>query len=828
MSEELEKFLVSVEKPLLFASKDNFSNIDRVTNLGEAVRDLCTKALAAGLAPRARDLATSLRDSFSDFEKVSSAAKKKKISDAIATARALRGSSKRAPASRAPSSGLDGRKKTKLRDETISRSNVAYVKGVGPKVASLLAKRSVLTVEDLLFYSPRKYDDRRNITPISEILPDESYTVRGKVVSLAEIKKGRTRFFQVAIRDESRSLSLTWFNYKAFYLRGFFRKGMEFIVHGKVSLAPGGRRLQIIHPLPQDIEMVENDADVENSLQFGRIVPVYPLTEGLSQKKMREAVRNALDAYAGEFDGLIPADVRGKRGLINLSEALEEVHFPADESMPVDFDDAGQVGSSMAHRTVIFFEFFILQLGLFLRKRKVERSEGISFSARCDLAEELVRSLPFDLTGAQQRAVAEIASDMVSAHPMNRLLQGDVGSGKTLVAFLSMLRAVESGYQAAFMVPTEILAEQHFRNMNRMAAGMDVEIRLLKSDLSAARKSGVHKDIRTGNADIVVGTHALISDDVDFKALGFVVIDEQHRFGVLQRARLVSKGAAPDMLVMTATPIPRTLAITVYGDLEISVIDELPPSRKEIKTLILPDTAKNRTYLYDSVKRELELGRQAYFVYPFIEQSENPDFSRVRHVTGMMEELLEKFREFRVKFLHGRMKTEQREEVMTDFAEGLCDILVSTTVIEVGVDVPNANVIVIENAERFGLSQLHQMRGRVGRGEHESFCFITHSFAAGEESKRRLQIMGETTDGFRISESDLAQRGPGEFMGTRQSGVPGFSFANLVRDSLVLDAAREAALELAGEKNDVLREHERLFKLVSAKWADMLELDTSS
>ena len=823
MSEELERFLVSVEKPLFFASKDNFSNIDRVANLGEAVRDLCAKALAAGLVPKAGVLATSLRDSFSDFEKASSAVKRKKISEALSAVRALRGSSKRAPAS---SPGPE-EKETRPRGEGGACSSVAYVKGVGPKVASVLAKRSVRTVEDLLFYSPRKYDDRRNISPISEILPGGSYTVRGEVASLAEIKKGRGRFFQVTIRDGTQRLALTWFNYKARYLRAVFRKGAEFIIHGKVSLAPGGRRLQMIHPLPQDVEMVENDEDVENSLQFGRIVPVYPLTEGLTQKKLRETVRNALDAHAGEFDGLIPSETAKRHGLMNLPEALREVHFPEDGSPPVDFDDADQVGSSAAHRTVIFFEFFLLQLGLSLRKRKVEQSRGISFRPRCRLAEQLARSLPFGLTRAQERAVADIAGDMVSARPMNRLLQGDVGSGKTLVAFLSMLRAAESGYQAAFMVPTEILAEQHFRNMKRMAAGMDVKIRLLKSDLSAARKAEVYEDIRTGTADVVVGTHALISEAVDFRALGFVVIDEQHRFGVLQRARLVRKGEVPDVLVMTATPIPRTLAITVYGDLEISVIDELPPSRKEIKTLVLPDTTTNRTYLYDSVRRELSLGRQVYFVYPFIERSENPDFSRVRHVTGMMEEIVEEFGEFRVEFLHGRMKTERREEVMTGFAEGRYDILVSTTVIEVGVDVPNANVIVIENAERFGLSQLHQMRGRVGRGEHESFCFITHSYAAGEESIRRLQIMGETTDGFRISETDLAHRGPGEFMGTRQSGVPGFSFANLVRDSLILDDAREAVLELAaGEKG--VRGHEKLLRLVSAKWADMLELDTSS
>ena len=410
---------------------------------------------------------------------------------------------------------------------------------------------------------------------------------------------------------------------------------------------------------------------------------------------------------------------------------------------------------------------------------------------------------------------------------MNRLLQGDVGSGKTLVALASMLRAVESGYQAALMVPTEILAEQHFRNMRQMTENIGITVVLLKSALSKVDKSRVHEEIKTGQADIVVGTHALISESVDFKALGFVVIDEQHRFGVVQRAELVRKATVPDVLVMTATPIPRTLAITVYGDLEISVIDELPASRKRVETFVLRDTQKNRTWFYNRVRKRLEEGCQAYFVYPFIEESENQDFKRVRHVTKMVEELREEFSEFRVSLLHGRMKSDERDAVMDDFLAKRCDVLVSTTVIEVGVDVPNATVIVIENAERFGLSQLHQMRGRVGRGEHESACYILYSFMSGEESGERLEIMSETSDGFRISEFDLANRGPGEFMGTKQSGVPGFSFANLIRDSALLNESRDSARELMAEEENI-KKYEKLFKHVREKWGDMLELDTNS
>ena len=651
--------------------------------------------------------------------------------------------------------------------------------------------------------------------------------MRGRVVSLGEIRNRKRSFFRVTLSDGTQKLGLLWFNYNPRYLRGVFRQGMHFIVHGKVSVASGKRSLQMVHPLPQDIEVIENEEDIGNPLQFGRIVPVYPLTEGLTQKKLREIVRNALDSHVRNFEGLIPREIREKYDLVELPEALEQVHFPPGDVPPLDFDDSGAVAGSSAHRTVIFFEFFVLQLGLLLKKRNVEQSRGISFDSDCPLGRKLLDSLPFALTGAQEKAISEIAADMVSPNPMNRLLQGDVGSGKTLVALVSMLRAVESGYQAAIMVPTEILAEQHFRNMIRMTAEMGIKTVLLKSGLSKTEKLRVHEEISTGDADIVVGTHALISEAVDFKALGFVVIDEQHRFGVLQRAGLVRKATAPDVLVMTATPIPRSLAITVYGDLELSVIDELPPSRKRIKTFVLSDTKKNRAWFYGQIRKELGEGRQAYFVYPFIEESQNEDFRRIKHVTGMVEELRGEFPEFRVSSIHGRIKSDERDAIMDDFLARRCDILVSTTLIEVGVDVPNATVIVIENAERFGLSQLHQMRGRVGRGEDESTCYVVYSFMSGEDSGERLRIMGETSDGFRISESDLANRGPGEFMGTKQSGVPGFSFANLVRDSALLSESRDSARELIGEERN-LRRYEKLLRHVRAKWGSMLELDTSS
>ena len=825
MRGELEKSLSRLKTPLDFASKNNFSNLDRMPDLEGNVRNLCTKVLTSPPPAEIKTLITTLRDSFSDFERLENSEKIKRISSALSLVSKAISIARKGEREDTP-------KKTSVSEENLipdgnSSVSVTYLKGVGSRVAGFLERKSIRTVSDLLFYSPRKYDDRRKIVRISEAVPEESCTLRGTVASVGDIRNRRRSFFQVVLSDEAQRLRLTWFNYNASYLRGIFKKGRNLIVHGKVSVAPDGRTLQMIHPLAQDIEVIETEEDIGNPLQFGRIVPVYPLTEGLTQKKLREIVTSALDAYAQSFEGLIPKDIQEKHDLMDLPEALKHVHFPPDDVLPVDFDDPRSVAGSRAHRTVIFFEFFVLQLGLFSKKRKVDESQGISFNSGSSLSEKLLRSLPFSLTPSQEKAISEIATDMVSSYPMNRLLQGDVGSGKTLVALVSMFRAVESGYQAALMVPTEILAEQHFRNIRQMAENIGVTVVLLKSALSRADKSRVHEEIKSGQADIVVGTHALISEAVDFKALGFVVIDEQHRFGVIQRAKLVRKAEVPDVLVMTATPIPRTLAITVYGDLEISVIDELPPSRKKIETFVLRDTQKNRTWFYDRIRKKLEEGRQAYFVYPFIEESENQDFKRVRHVTRMVEELREEFSEFHVSLLHGRMKSDERDAVMDDFLAKRCDVLVSTTVIEVGVDVPNATVIVIENAERFGLSQLHQMRGRVGRGEHESTCYIVYSFMSGEESGERLKIMGETSDGFRISEFDLANRGPGEFMGTKQSGVPGFSFANLIRDSAILNESRDSARELVGEEENIV-EYEKLFKHVREKWGDMLELDTSS
>ncbi len=826
MRADLEEILETLRKPLAYASRNDFATLGKMSAFEQSIKQICTRTLNSDLPEKTRIKIENIRKSFSGFDGFSSAEKKKRISSALRAVNRIKSAEPRPLRKKASPKPVASQKKYGFSDHPCSVP-VTAVAGATARIAGFLEKRYIRTVSDLIFYRPRKYDDRRNIKTISEAMEGESCTLRGRVTSVGEIRNRKRSFFRVVISDGTGRLFLTWFNYNARYLRGIFKKELYFIVHGKISIAPRTYAIQIIHPLPQDIEVIENDRDTGSPLQFGRIVPVYPLTEGLTQKKLREIVKGALDVCGRSFADLIPVEVEKKHGLMPLYDALVQVHFPDADSPLVDFEDLPSVLGSKPHRTVIFFEFFLLQLGLVSRKRKVGSSRGISFNRECIYAEKLIRSLPFSLSRAQKKAVSEIAADMISPHPMNRLLQGDVGSGKTLVALISMLRAVESGYQTAIMVPTEILAEQHFRNLNRMLRSLGIKTDLLKSGLSSREKMRVYDNIRTGRSGIVVGTHALISEGVEFKSLGLVVIDEQHRFGVLQRARLVQKAEIPDVLVMTATPIPRTLAITVYGDLDISLIDELPASRKRVGTLVLGDTRKHRKWLYEEVRKKLAEGRQAYFVYPFIEESENEDFSRIRDVTRMVEELREEFSEFTVSYLHGKMSGEQRDAVMGDFVSGRCDVLASTTVIEVGVDVHNASVMVIESAERFGLSQLHQMRGRVGRGEHESVCYIVYSPRAGEESAERLRIMGETSDGFRISEYDLASRGPGEFMGTKQSGSAGFGFANPIRDAELLEAARESAREFIRAK-DGLVGHEKLLAHVKAKWRDMLSLDTSS
>ena len=552
-------------------------------------------------------------------------------------------------------------------------------------------------------------------------------------------------------------------------------------------------------------------------LNFKRIVPIYSETEGLHQRTLRKLIKNILDGYRHDLLSPIPLDIVKRQALIDFPEAFQRVHFPPEgESIEVL---NGQRADG--HRRIIFDEFFFLELGLALKRRGMTVEPGIPFQTRGILVERLLNHLSFQLTRAQSKVWAEIREDLGRPRPMNRLIQGDVGCGKTIVALLATLHVVEGGYQVAMMAPTEVLAEQHYFNLHRWVEPLGVHAALLTSNIKGSERQDLHDRIRSGEIHLVIGTHAVIQEGVEFHRLGLAVIDEQHKFGVVQRGLLKKKGENPDVLVMTATPIPRTLAMTVYGDLDISVIDELPPGRMPVETKVFPEPARERVYriLAEEVKR----GRQAFIVYPLVEESEKLDLK----AACRMAEHLKKdvFPEFQIGLLHGRMRSDEKEAIMMEFKEGQIQILVATTVIEVGIDVPNASVMVVEHAERFGLSQLHQLRGRIGRGRHASKCILLAQYRSSEEARQRLRVMERTSDGFRIAEEDLALRGPGEFFGVRQSGLPDFRVAHLIRDTPVLVEARREAFRLIQEDPELAQpSHSILREMLRRRWKGRLEL----
>jgi ATP-dependent DNA helicase RecG len=595
------------------------------------------------------------------------------------------------------------------------------------------------------------------------------------------------------------------------YLTSTFKKGTRVIFTGNVTPNYAGKSM--IHP---DYEILDEE-DEENLLNFKRIVPVYSETEGLHQKYIRKIMNQALEQYSRYVASPIPADICRKRNLLNIHEALLSVHFPASNES-IDEYNAMQTA---AHRRLIYDEFFFFQLGMAIKKSGRILEQGISFKMQGNLLDKFLSSLSFTLTDAQSRVIAEIQRNMAAATSMNRLLQGDVGSGKTVVAMAAMIRACENNYQAALMAPTEILAKQHYSNIKDWADTVGLKTILITGNMNAMLKNEKLEEINTGRADIVIGTHALIQEDVDFHRLGLVVIDEQHRFGVMQRATLRNKGINADVLVMTATPIPRTLAMTVYGDLDISVIDEMPPGRKPVRTVLMGETKRNN--VYQLISAELAKGHQAFIVYPLVEQSENLD---LKDATNMAQHLQKDiFPEYKVGLIHGKMKEKEKDAVMQDFLLNKINILVSTTVIEVGIDVPRASLMVIEHAERFGLSQLHQLRGRVGRQDIQSCCILLADYKCSADARKRLKVMEKTTDGFAIAEEDLAIRGPGDFLGTRQSGLPDFRIASIIRDARILNDAKEDAFGLAA-RDPLLEkpEHAILKEALLAKWQGKLEL----
>jgi len=677
-----------------------------------------------------------------------------------------------------------------------------YLPGVGPHRATLLAKLGLATVEDALYFLPARHEDRTRLLPLRSVVPGETASVTGVVRGVSPPPRGRPRNpLAVLLGDGSGFLSCVWFNQP--YLARVFERGQRLYVHGKVQRYRGGPlQMQV-----KDYEIVD-EAPEEERLHTGRLVPVYRLTQGLTQRPMRRLMRRLVESHAGRLPDPVPAALRRARRLPPLASALGGAHFPATATE-----------HAAARRRLVYDDFFLFELGLAIRRHREGREPGLCLNPPGALASRLRAALPFALTAAQERVWREIRADMAAEYPMNRLLQGDVGSGKTLVAALALVTAVEAGRQAAFMAPTEILAEQHLGTLTALLTPLGVRVALLTNAVRGAARTSLLAAVARGEVDCVVGTHALVQEGVAFARLGLAVVDEQHRFGVAQRATLRGKGERPDVLVMTATPIPRSLALTLYGDLDVSLLDELPPGRTPVKTVARSEARRGR--IYGFLREQVAAGRQVYVVCPLVEESEALD---LQAATEMAERLgREVFPDLRVGLLHGRMPFADKERVMAAFKAGAIHILVSTSVIEVGIDVPNASVMVVEHAERFGLSQLHQLRGRVGRGPWRSYCILLGG--AQGDARRRIEAMTRTGDGFKIAETDLALRGPGEFFGTRQSGLPEFRIGDLVRDGAALVAARKDALALVAQDPYLHRpEHLALRAAVLTRWRGKLDL----
>jgi len=733
-------------------------------------------------------------------------------------------------------------------------TSIQYVKGVGPRLAEVLAHKGIHTVDDLLHYLPFRYEDRLNPRGIAELRAGETATVIAEVRNSGMFRTRRMPIFELVAGQGRARIRCIWFN--AAYLRDRFKPGQLLALYGKVEADSYSGELQLVQPQFEILEEAGDGAPdtagkkLAVSLEVGRIVPIYESAgQGrLTSRWFRRVIHTALENLAPELPDAIPAAVRQHLSLISPREALWKVHWPdAGEG----FQDL-QSARTPAHIRLIFEELFFVELGLELKRRQQKAQTGIAFQLDEGVREAIKRILPFHPTGAQKRALKEIAGDMAQPVPMRRLLQGDVGSGKTIVAFEAAIIAIEGGYQVALMAPTEILAQQHYFSARRILENAGYRIVLLTGSLEEDRKREIRRHVAQGNAQLVIGTHALIEQRVEFAKLGLVIVDEQHRFGVLQRFKLMKKSsedrvgdstgesarvgagprpagtggppvtrtdftAEPDVLVMTATPIPRTLALTLYGDLDVSVLDEMPPGRTPIVTRRISDDRADEVWGF--VRKQVAAGHQVYVVYPVIEESEETELKAAMKMYRELDKRV--FPGLRVGLLHGRMETDLKEQVMRLFQKGEIDMLVSTTVIEVGVDVSNATVMVVEHAERFGLAQLHQLRGRIGRGAAKSYCVLMTGGKISEDGERRLDAMVRTTDGFQIAELDLELRGPGEFFGTRQAGMPNFQVANLIRDRQLLEAAKlEAATVLAGPSGEISQEEiNRALQHMRTRWA---------
>ncbi len=656
-----------------------------------------------------------------------------------------------------------------------SAIDIRYLRGVGPQRARLFSSLGIHSVIDILYYFPRRYEDRTGIVEIAKLKAGEYQTVKARILGFGERQSFRRRNFKLSeatVEDATGRLSCLWFNQP--YLKGYLKPGADVVLYGRLEFYGGS-------PQMQNPEYEIAGADDKESLNYGRIVPIYSLPEKISQRMFRRIVKSGLDEYLPACLDCLPYDVRKRHKLFNIAGAILNMHFPQDAS-----------AQESAFRRILFEECFLLQALFGIGRLKENKLAGIAHNFDEDFLLEFEKVLPFRLSPSQIKVIRQIRKDMASSHPMRRLLQGDVGTGKTIVALYGCMAAVSSGRQAVLMAPTEILARQHYECAARYAPRVrshnkQIKVALLTSGLNKKEKEKIYSDIKNGNIDILIGTHALIQEGLEFKALSFVVIDEQHKFGVHQRIGILAKGLNPDCLIMTATPIPRTLAMTLYADLEISTIDAFTQARPPVRTYLINEN--RRQWAYELVRENLSAGRQAYIVYPIIDESESLD---LKSASAMYEDLRKgAFAEFRVGLIHGRLKGDKRNVIMREFKEGTVDVLVSTVVIEVGIDIPNVSVMMIEHAERFGLSQLHQLRGRIGRGKYESHCILVSS-AQGEYAGKRLNAILTESDGFKIAEEDLKIRGPGEFFGARQHGLPQM-LVNPLQDLESLRIAKEEA-----------------------------------
>ena len=676
---------------------------------------------------------------------------------------------------------------------------VQYLKGVGPKRSETLRRLGIHTIYDMLYYFPRDYKDRTRIQKISEAKLGGEITIQGKVLGVnSRVARNRMHILEVFVGDETGTVAATWFNQP--FLAKKFRIGDILFLHGKVGAY---KYLQLLSP---EFEIISED---EVNVKGGEIIPVYPLTESISHIHFRKIMRDTVNSFSDYIEEILPEKIIRRNQLVPLKSALKDIHFPKSFDCLKD-----------AKYRLVYNELFILEIAMALRRRCIKEERGISFRVGTNVDSHIRKLIPFNLTGAQERVINEIKEDMRSDKPMNRLLQGDVGSGKTIVAIYAVLAAIANGYQAALMAPTEILAEQHYQTIQKYLANSHVRACLLTGKTNTRQRKSELQQIADGNINLVVGTHALIEEAVNFKQLGLVVVDEQHKFGVVQRLKLKEKGTCPDMLIMTATPIPRTLSLTVFGDLDISVIDEMPPGRTPIKTMLVPKDDEKEAYNF--IQSEIQKGRQAFIVYPLVEESKVFDLKSATAEAKRLQN--EVFPALKIGLLHGQMKPAEKEKAMSDFKERQYDVLVSTIIIEVGIDVTNATIMVVEHAERFGLSQLHQLRGRVGRGSEQSHCLLFGD-PKTPEARERLKIMTKTNDGFKIAEMDFRLRGPGEFFGTRQHGLPELKISDLLRDFSILKQVRKDAFEIVAEDTHLASQaHLKIKQKIIETFKDRLEL----